>query len=473
MRTKYAKFKFSIVAIILLMLTTSITTATKPLPPDYGTADYSGKIIQQAEEKGLQIKRVETNTNHRVSGAELSKAEKLFLQNNIDIGTLAIVSVSTDRFGKTHIRCDQFYKGIPIFGGDVIYHFEQSGKAMDRSAIDGTQDIYISGNLIEDITASEEPKLTMYEAEERVQTKMNSKSFTAELGFRDLNAGISYKEPNFSLIWKIMPADAEKYPYAYIDANSGNILYYDDGIRSIKSLDDKEPVPDEKAPAPKEGIKKVVSVEYGPDKKKEVIIEKSFDKTIIKITKGATSEDCFEYLKECKLGDSQLCIKYETNCKQTSQCDEYLGDCKLGNEEVCEKWNSNCKKNDQCDEYLRECKLSDKEACEKHDNNCKGVIANTKEAIEIKENKIYLNEKELKIMPDTASEKAISTLQLKKEIEIELKDTGKPTYEIIGKKEVKILGLFKKEMPIKTQIDAETGSIGKTEKPWWSFLAKE
>ena len=76
-------------------------------------------------------------------------------------------------------------------------------------------------------------------------------------------------------------------------------------------------------------------------------------------------------------------------------------------------------------------------------------------------------------MPDTASEKAIGTLKLKKDVEIELKDTGKPTYEVIGKKEVKLFGFIKTEMSIKVEVNAETGKIEKTKKPWWSFLAKQ
>ena len=101
------------------------------------------------------------------------------------------------------------------------------------------------------------------------------------------------------------------------------------------------------------------------------------------------------------------------------------------------------------------------------------VEVKTSERLEYKDSMLLLNNKEIKIMPDTASEIAISTLQLKKEIEIELKDTGKPIYEIIGNKEVKIFGLFKKEMSIKIEINAETGNIEKIKKPWWSFLAKE
>ncbi|MBU1203727.1 MAG: PepSY domain-containing protein, partial [Nanoarchaeota archaeon] len=80
--------------------------------------------------------------------------------------------------------------------------------------------------------------------------------------------------------------------------------------------------------------------------------------------------------------------------------------------------------------------------------------------------------KEVKIMPSTASETAINQLKLKN-YEIELKDVGRPVYEITGKKDVKVIGFINAEMAIKSQINAETGAIEKTEKPWWSFLAKE
>ena len=80
--------------------------------------------------------------------------------------------------------------------------------------------------------------------------------------------------------------------------------------------------------------------------------------------------------------------------------------------------------------------------------------------------------KEVKVMPDTASNIAINQLNLKN-YEIELKDVGQPVYGIEGTKDVKILGLINAKMHVSTQIDAETGAISKTEKPWWSFLAGE
>jgi len=188
-------------------------------------------------------------------------------------------------------------------------------------------------------------------------------------------------------------------------------------------------------------------------------------KTVISV-KGATESDCAEYLKRCNGGGSTSCIKWEVNCNITKEvtietepdktvisiggasgadCAYYLKKCKSGNSMLCMKWETNCQ-------------------------NIEPIEAETEEKIEVKNNKIYVNKKEIKIMPDTASQKAIEKLKIKKDIKIEIKDTGKPVYEVSGKKESKILGLFKVNMLIKTEINTENGNVEKTKKPWWNFL---
>ena len=82
---------------------------------------------------------------------------------------------------------------------------------------------------------------------------------------------------------------------------------------------------------------------------------------------------------------------------------------------------------------------------------------------------------EIKIMPETASQKAIERLG-ELGFNIILKEVGngnntKAVYELIAKKEGKMLGLFKINGNIAIQVDAETGDIIKVKKPWWAFLA--
>lgn len=81
---------------------------------------------------------------------------------------------------------------------------------------------------------------------------------------------------------------------------------------------------------------------------------------------------------------------------------------------------------------------------------------------------------EVKIMPSTASARAIERLG-ELGFTVELKEVGKgnetkPVYELTGKKQGKFLGIFKIMVRVQAQVDAGTGDV-KVIKPWWSFLA--
>jgi hypothetical protein len=90
---------------------------------------------------------------------------------------------------------------------------------------------------------------------------------------------------------------------------------------------------------------------------------------------------------------------------------------------------------------------------------------------------------EIKIMPDTASERALERLRLKvcseeNNCTIDLKEVGqgnetRPAYEVQAERHSRILGLFQAKMQVHAQVDAETGEVIGTEKPWWAFLATE
>jgi hypothetical protein len=88
---------------------------------------------------------------------------------------------------------------------------------------------------------------------------------------------------------------------------------------------------------------------------------------------------------------------------------------------------------------------------------------------------------EIKVMPDTASERALEVLGAKceeRDCEIELKEVGKgeeakAAYEVKAQKQVKVLGFIKAQMRVRAQIDAENGEVMKTRNAWWGFLAKK
>lgn len=90
---------------------------------------------------------------------------------------------------------------------------------------------------------------------------------------------------------------------------------------------------------------------------------------------------------------------------------------------------------------------------------------------------------EIKVMPNTASERALERLRLKvcsaeNNCTIVLKEVGKGeqiklAYELNTQRQARFLGLFRTKMQVQAQVDAENGEIIRVKKPWWAFLATE
>ena len=58
---------------------------------------------------------------------------------------------------------------------------------------------------------------------------------------------------------------------------------------------------------------------------------------------------------------------------------------------------------------------------------------------------------------------------------ISLKEVGqgdqrRQVYELKAEKEYKIFGFIKKKFNVQIEVDAETGKVISTKKPWWAFL---
>ena len=91
--------------------------------------------------------------------------------------------------------------------------------------------------------------------------------------------------------------------------------------------------------------------------------------------------------------------------------------------------------------------------------------------------------REIKIMPDRAAQRALDALKLKvcspdNNCTIQLKKTGSAVnetlkYEMQVERHSRILGIFEAKMLQRAEIDAETGNVTSVQKPWWAFLATE
>ncbi|MEI7463199.1 MAG: hypothetical protein WCK03_02260, partial [Candidatus Taylorbacteria bacterium] len=107
----------------------------------------------------------------------------------------------------------------------------------------------------------------------------------------------------------------------------------------------------------------------------------------------------------------------------------------------------------------------------------KNIVVGTNEKISVQDKKVYVGGDEVKVMPDKVIDSVNAESGNGEVTKVELKkDTTDVNnqyikYEVSSNQKVKILGLFKKNMAIKSTVDAETGIVTYIDKPWWSFLS--
>ncbi|MEK6829496.1 MAG: right-handed parallel beta-helix repeat-containing protein, partial [Nanoarchaeota archaeon] len=106
-----------------------------------------------------------------------------------------------------------------------------------------------------------------------------------------------------------------------------------------------------------------------------------------------------------------------------------------------------------------------------------GIDVSSKENIEIKDKKIIMQtkqgSKEIKIMPDTAQNAALKKIFMR-ESKIELKEkSGKPVYELQGKRKAKLFGFIPIEKKVTVEVDANTAEVISTSQSWWAFLSTD
>lgn len=150
--------------------------------------------------------------------------------------------------------------------------------------------------------------------------------------------------------------------------------------------------------------------------------------------------------------------------------------CEMKCEEECEEEDGEIECETECEEECEEVEVDTELELETETENnktkLKAKLSNGRKA-------------EVKIMPDTASERAIERLRLKvcsiennctiilKEVPVGKENETQLAYELQAERHYRILALFKTKAKVKAQINAETGEIIIVKKPWWAFLARE
>ncbi len=96
--------------------------------------------------------------------------------------------------------------------------------------------------------------------------------------------------------------------------------------------------------------------------------------------------------------------------------------------------------------------------------------------VKVSANKIFVADQEIKVMPDAASEVAVARLG-DLGFKIELKSVGsgntaKAVYEVEAVRPVRLIGIIPVGLPVRIEIDAQTGAATPVVSPWWGFLVR-
>ena len=170
--------------------------------------------------------------------AELSLAASLFRKHEIPLDeslqVVEVLDISTEHVTGTSVLCRQFYKGLPVFSGEIAYHFSTLRKS------GGPPQVSLSGSRIDSSkvkipttpTISESDAIDLFLGQLELrddQPRWNRSDPTAILGILNKMGGAGGVEPIWVLAWRV--SGSARYPYALFDAQTGELYRFDNGVR--------------------------------------------------------------------------------------------------------------------------------------------------------------------------------------------------------------------------------------------------
>ncbi|MFH1456970.1 MAG: PepSY domain-containing protein, partial [Patescibacteria group bacterium] len=138
--------------------------------------------------------------------------------------TLSAFQTQTDELGMKHVRYNQNYNGIPVFGSQQIVHYDVNGAQKS-----------ISGKTVADINIDTNPKITENQAQKKAlelwgeQFNINQyDNIKSKLYVFNKELVTNKKQDNQNyLVYevKVFQQKPPAHEYYYIDAHTGELVY--------------------------------------------------------------------------------------------------------------------------------------------------------------------------------------------------------------------------------------------------------
>jgi Zn-dependent metalloprotease len=128
--------------------------------------------------------------------------------------------VMRDTLGQTHVRLDQVYQGVPVFGRQLIVHVDQNGAPLSAT-----------GAYLEGITVSTQAAISDQAARAVAQQR-----FPGPLASRPATDLMLYHQDGVvRLVYRVILHDdaMPRHIVAFVDANTGDLVDSYDGLRRL------------------------------------------------------------------------------------------------------------------------------------------------------------------------------------------------------------------------------------------------
>ena len=188
---------------------------------------------------------VNDHSGFRIENSSISIINSLFQTNGINNTKFRYYFFDTDsvqtyfapftKYGQKIIRINQFTNGLEIFTSGIVFSFWNDNFK------------YRNGELTNGTILNSTPTLTIGQIRtlflghiQQFDQKANQykdSCFSAQFGYFNLNAGTSNSTENLIKAWKVTLKNRvypSEIPIAYYKDDNGNLIYYDNGLRTFR-----------------------------------------------------------------------------------------------------------------------------------------------------------------------------------------------------------------------------------------------
>ncbi|WP_375416100.1 hypothetical protein [uncultured Hymenobacter sp.] len=181
-------------------------------------------------------------SGHSLSSAEVRTANSLFASNNIDSRHFRYTRYARElvqtyfppyaSFDEQMVSVEEYTNGLRVFTGQSNFLFKngvfssRAGEPTGGTSL-GTSAQLKAGQLRGLFVAT----ITKFDAARLGEVQRQCVS--AEFGYYDLNAGTSNAPENLVRAWRVSIKN-QAYPFAYYQDGEGQLIYYDNGVRSFR-----------------------------------------------------------------------------------------------------------------------------------------------------------------------------------------------------------------------------------------------